>query len=285
MQLTNETISMLRLFTEALADAFTTQEIVQRLADMLDYNLKSMAGQKQRDLKVDNPEQFGFKPLNLLDDLLSVYLHLREKPNFVLAVARDERSYDFNIFKHAAGIVGSKSLKSPQELAQFTRFLEDVEGTKLAMGQEEEWMGEVPDEYMDPLMFTIMEDPVILPISKQIIDRGTIRQHLLSDPHDPFNRTPLKIEDVIPATEIKEKIEAFRAEAREKARRAIEEKKAGTEGEEKKAGTEGEEKMDTADEADGSLVESNLALGGVEKRKADEELEGQGRGDKMDLTE
>lgn len=43
-----------------------------------------------------------------------------------------------------------------------------------------------------------MEDPVILPASRISIDRSTIRSHLLSDPHDPFNRMPLKMEDVKP---------------------------------------------------------------------------------------
>jgi ubiquitin conjugation factor E4 B len=65
-------------------------------------------------------------------------------------------------------------------------------------------------------MFTLMEDPVILPISKTSIDRSTVRSHLLSDPHDPFNRTPLKIEDLIPDTELKAKIEAFKAERKAK---------------------------------------------------------------------
>ena len=51
---------------------------------------------------------------------------------------------------------------------------------------------------LDPLMYTLMEDPVILPSSKVSIDKATIRSHLLSDPHDPFNRVPLKIEDVKP---------------------------------------------------------------------------------------
>ena len=48
-------------------------------------------------------------------------------------------------------------------------------------------------------MYTLMEDPVILPTSKLTIDRSTIRSHLLSDPNDPFNRAPLKIEEVIPS--------------------------------------------------------------------------------------
>ena len=52
-------------------------------------------------------------------------------------------------------------------------------------------------------MFTIMQDPVILPTSRTSIDRSTIRSHLLSDPNDPFNRAPLKIEDVVPGKPIR----------------------------------------------------------------------------------
>ena len=63
-----------------------------------------------------------------------------------------------------------------------------------------------------------MTDPVILPTSKTSIDRSTIRSHLLSDPNDPFNRAPLKIEDVVDDTELRERIEKFKAERKEEAR-------------------------------------------------------------------
>ena len=61
-------------------------------------------------------------------------------------------------------------------------------------------------------MFTLMTDPVILPTSKTTIDRSTIRSHLLSDPNDPFNRAPLKIEDVVADTAMLDKINAFKNE-------------------------------------------------------------------------
>lgn len=78
-------------------------------------------------------------------------------------------------------------------------------------------------------MYTLMEDPVTLPGSKVTIDRATIQAHLLSDPNDPFNRAPLKIEDVITSmfsrflfawptdqlfldTDMKKQIEDFKAE-------------------------------------------------------------------------
>ena len=47
-------------------------------------------------------------------------------------------------------------------------------------------------------MFTVMKDPVLLPTSKTIIDRATIKSHLLSDSKDPFNRAPLSIDQVVP---------------------------------------------------------------------------------------
>ena len=43
-----------------------------------------------------------------------------------------------------------------------------------------------------------MEDPVKLPSSGVVVDRVTIKSHLLLKANDPYNRTPLKIEDVIP---------------------------------------------------------------------------------------
>lgn len=48
-------------------------------------------------------------------------------------------------------------------------------------------------------MATLMKTPVILPTSKITVDLSTIKQQLLSDATDPFNRMPLEIEDVLPS--------------------------------------------------------------------------------------
>lgn len=43
-----------------------------------------------------------------------------------------------------------------------------------------------------------MEDPVLLPTSNTIVDRSTIRAHLLGDTRDPFSRAPLSMDMVEP---------------------------------------------------------------------------------------
>jgi ubiquitin conjugation factor E4 B len=197
MQLTNETVGMLKLFTEALADAFTMPEIVQRLADMLDYNLDAMVGPKSSNLKVDNLQEYNFNPKALLGEIIDVYINLRAKENFILAVARDGRSYKPANFEKASTIMNKfKDIKAPEEIAKWEQLKKKFAIAKAEDEAAEADLGEIPDEFLDPLMFTLMEDPVILPTSKNIIDRSTIRSHLLSDPHDPFNRVALKIEDV-----------------------------------------------------------------------------------------
>ncbi|KKY18884.1 putative ubiquitin fusion degradation protein [Phaeomoniella chlamydospora] len=212
MQLTNETVAMLKLFTHALADSFTMPEIVQRLADMLDYNLDAMVGPKSSNLKVENLQEYNFNPRSLLGELIDVYLNLSSKPNFILAVARDGRSYKPNNFDQATTILKKYSLKGPEELDSWEHLKATFKEAKAADEAAEQDLGEIPDEFEDPLMFTLMEDPVILPTSRVTMDRSTIRSHLLSDPNDPFNRQPLKIEDVIPNTELKARIESFIAE-------------------------------------------------------------------------
>jgi hypothetical protein len=68
----------------------------------------------------------------------------------------------------------------------------------------------VPDEFVDPIMQTVMTDPVTLPESGQTVDRATIRRH---DGADPFSRSPLDESMLVPADALRERIEAWRREA------------------------------------------------------------------------
>ena len=211
MQLTNETVAMLKLFTEALADSFTKKEVVVRLAHMLDYNLEALVGPKKSQLKVENPEEYGWNPRNMLAEVTDVYLNLESKQSFIDAVATDGRSYREEYMTEAYKILQRFKLKSPEQMEQWQSMSDRIKEAKAQADMVEADLGEIPDQYLDPILASLMEDPVTLPVSKQIVDRGTIQAHLLSDPHDPFNRTPLKIEDVIPNDELREEIQNWKA--------------------------------------------------------------------------
>lgn len=68
---------------------------------------------------------------------------------------------------------------------------------------------DAPDEFRDPLMDTLMEDPVLLPSGK-IMDRAVILRHLLNSSTDPFNRQPLTEDMLTPVADLKHRIDAWK---------------------------------------------------------------------------
>ena len=60
-----------------------------------------------------------------------------------------------------------------------------------------------------------MDDPVILPASNMTCDRQTIETQLLSNPIDPYTRSPLTKDMLIPNKELKEKIDKYKKEKME----------------------------------------------------------------------
>ncbi|KAH7040368.1 ubiquitin elongating factor core-domain-containing protein [Microdochium trichocladiopsis] len=217
MQQVNETMAMMKMFTAALRDAFTMPEIVVRLANMLDYNLEVLVGPRRANLKVEDPKKYHFDAKALLSDFIDIYLNLGSKPAFVEAVAADGRSYKPENFSKASQILSANLHAAPETAAAWdalrTKFAEE----KVRLDQAELDLGDIPDEFEDPLMGDLMSDPVILP-SQNIVDRSTIVQQLLSNPLDPFTRSPMTIDDVVPADELRERIMAWKAERIEQAR-------------------------------------------------------------------
>jgi len=80
-------------------------------------------------------------------------------------------------------------------------------GAGAGVGEDDE----PPDAFLDPIMQTIMEDPVLLPNSGITVDRSTIERHLLSSQTDPFSRAPLSIEELKPDETLKTRIDAWLA--------------------------------------------------------------------------
>ncbi|KAM0754000.1 hypothetical protein T439DRAFT_298470 [Meredithblackwellia eburnea MCA 4105] len=215
LELGSESLRLLKLFASETKEPFLTREIVDRLAAMLDMNLNMLAGPRCQELKVKEPEKYKFRPKELLSDVLQIYIDLGPREEFQQGVARDGRSYSKNLFERAERIARKTSIKSDAELAIIRAMVTKVEALKAAE-EEDEAMGDIPDEFLDPITYDLMRDPVILPSSKTIIDRSSLKQHFLSDASDPFNRVPLKWEDITDAVELRGQIEEFLAQRRAK---------------------------------------------------------------------
>jgi hypothetical protein len=71
---------------------------------------------------------------------------------------------------------------------------------------------DVPEDFLDPLTYTLMHDPVVMPTSGTRIERAVILRHLMSDPRDPISRKPLLPEQLQDDLDLRAKIDAWKAE-------------------------------------------------------------------------
>lgn len=228
-------VEMLHYLTgePATARPFLFPEMADRTAAMLDYFLLQLAGPNRKDLKVKDAERLGFRPTELLSKICDIYVHLYRVSQraaaggdggssgivaFTLAVAADERSYDSALFDEAGSLLRRLALKPEDFLTEFSRFCAETQEAKGAEEEDDELLGDIPDEYCDPIMGTLMRDPVRLPSSGQVMDRPMIVRQILNAGIDPFNRSPLTEDMLVPVPELRDEIEAWRTKTLEAAR-------------------------------------------------------------------
>uniref|UniRef100_A0A670YEE9 Ubiquitin conjugation factor E4 B n=1 Tax=Pseudonaja textilis TaxID=8673 RepID=A0A670YEE9_PSETE len=189
LALATETVDMFHILTKQVQKPFLRPELGPRLAAMLNFNLQQLCGPKCRDLKVENPEKYGFEPKKLLDQLTDIYLQL-DCARFAKAIADDQRSYSKELFEEVISKMRKAGIKSTIAIEKFKLLAEKVDEIVAKNARAEIDYSDAPDEFRDPLMDTLMSDPVRLP-SGTIMDRSVILRHLLNSSTDPFNRQTL----------------------------------------------------------------------------------------------
>ncbi|KAG2519761.1 hypothetical protein JM16_007023 [Phytophthora kernoviae] len=215
LQLANETIHMMSYLTSEIQEPFVKMpELEDRLVSMLNSVLVKLAGPRGLELKVNNPEQYKFRPKVMLKEIVETLLHFSHYPSFLEAVATNG-FYDSQVFRKCTHIVARTQLLEPSDIQKFEVFIGDVEKAAEGAANLEETLGEIPEEFLDPLVFTLMKDPVLLP-SGYTMDRSCISQHLLNDQSDPFTRVPLTVNQLQPNTDLKAKIELWVREQQQK---------------------------------------------------------------------
>ena len=103
----------------------------------------------------------------------------------------------YNIYKH-------------KNITEFKNMLDCINSCDIIVNEELE---NIPDEFLDPLYNTLIENPIILPSSGNCMDYDVIKKHLLYHNFDPFNRVELTLEKLVEYNnndEIKEKNELFK---------------------------------------------------------------------------
>ncbi|GFE54136.1 U-box domain-containing protein [Babesia ovis] len=191
--------------------------LLPQVASCLGCCLENLAGEDCTKLKVKNMAEYDFKPKDWLTNVVNCYLALYggENPEnaepFMKAVVSEGRYFKPKNFERAYRIVTREMLLTSKDRRAFFNMSQKLcmyakaNSTLYQSAME----AEMPEEFLDPIMNDIMEDPVLLPTSGIVMDRKNIERHLMSEATDPFSRQPLTKADLVPQDELKRRIEEF----------------------------------------------------------------------------
>ncbi|CAD8097335.1 unnamed protein product [Paramecium primaurelia] len=203
-----EYLRTLEVITSIQPEIFLIDEIREKLAIHLNYILEQINGKQSEDYNIQNINAKIFDKIFIMEILINIYMNLSKNQQFLFEVIKDERSFSVELFKQIQ-IQTQQFInceKRSELLQEFINQIEELNQKQKVLVQNSE---DIPEEFLDPLCFSLMTDPVKLPHSNVIVDRLTIKKHLLNNQIDPFDRSPLTLDMVIDQIELKQKIENY----------------------------------------------------------------------------
>ena len=211
-RLLNHSLGFMTIICSCLQKYFIKEEKAERLANLLNYCLDEFTA-KSSQLKIKNKNDYEFNPSYIMESIIKIFSYFVDYEEFIEFVVSDERAYKYENFTKAIKLKNEyNKVKVDTETSE--KF-DDLVYKKLKKAEEIVQQNTInyddaPEEFLDPLTYNLMENPVILPSSHINIDRRTIEDYLLSNPSDPFNRNPLTKDELIPNEELKKKIDEYK---------------------------------------------------------------------------
>jgi len=213
-RLLNHSLGFMTIICSCLQKYFIKEQKAERLSALLNYCLDEFTS-KSSQLKIKNKSEYEFNPAYIMESLIKIYSYFANYEEFIEFIVKDERCYKYDNFLKAIKVKNTyNKVKIDSETSEiFDDFVNNkLKKAKEIVDKNKINYDDAPEEFLDPLTFVLMEDPIILPTSHMNIDRKTIEEYLLTNPTDPFNRNPLTKEELIPNVELKKRIDDYKLE-------------------------------------------------------------------------
>ena len=211
-RLLNHSLGFMTIICSCLQKYFIKEEKAERLANLLNYCLDEFTA-KSSQLKIKNKKDYEFNPSYIMESIIKIFSYFVDYEEFIEFVVSDERAYKYENFTKAIQLKNKhNTIRIDTETSEKFEYLvyNKLKKAEKLVEQNTVNYDDAPDEFLDPLTYNLMENPVILPSSHINIDRRTIEDYLLSNPSDPFNRNPLTKEELIPNDELKKRIDEYK---------------------------------------------------------------------------
>jgi len=195
-----------------MMDDFKTNALAvgnrDKLALIIGFKLQTFVGKDKNRIDIQEPDEV-FKPMKHLKTTFDTIYSILAKPGFEKSIANEERFLKTEYLEQMANILLKNNLILIKEHEDILNFKSKIEELRSPIGEDED----IPEDLLDPIMGTLMENPVLLPNTDTFIDYDVITRHLLTSSDNPFTRDPLsktQLEEYNARPDIQERIELFK---------------------------------------------------------------------------
>jgi hypothetical protein len=184
-------LNYINILSSSNFEIMTTSIIVKQFSNSLCYILDILVGSNKKNLSIKDKETYGFHPLTFLKIISEIFQTFACSPIFIDVIGKN---YTYNSPKLIQKFLDILSKKGElyqirgEIISQFQSKIQTIKELEIERDEID-----IPDEFCDPIMQTLIETPVILPNTDIYMDREVICRHLLTEETNPFNRESLSI--------------------------------------------------------------------------------------------
>ena len=205
-----DTLKILRMLTEMTPDTFDTEDWRKKFSQVINYYAQKLSTKNFKMYKIDNAKKLGLHPLQMITDLVNIYINVASYDGICKEICDDERSYSDDLLIDLGKTSKKHSLLTEDQLTRMENLINKLIELQNAREEMKRLLEDLPDDYSCQLTYEFMRDPVKLPNSGCIVDRKSIKQHImLNGNSDPFSRQALKLEECLEMPELKAQIDAW----------------------------------------------------------------------------
>ncbi len=203
------------MITKNYSDYILSDEIKYCFINILIYFLEKLVTVKQKNYKIRDKEDIDFKFLDMLvffKDVIIYLLNCKADEDKLKDLIVKHENYKDYLIEKLTSILSKKNLITNFEYSYLFIFSDDIKFILKMNESKNKKIEELPDEFLDPIMNTLIENPVMLP-NNIIIDKETINRHLITSETNPFNREKLNqeiLEEYNNKKEVIDKINEFK---------------------------------------------------------------------------
>ncbi|CAD8163321.1 unnamed protein product [Paramecium octaurelia] len=188
----------------------------EMILKMLNYYLDNFLNERSKE-KLDSLKKIAEKEFKLavfLQQIGTFFTNICNEKKVVSILVKDDRSYHIENFLKLEQIFRNNIAGQQDKVEKLSRFIQSLslKAEKKKFLESILEATQIPERFQDPIYGELMRDPVMLPQSKEIMDRKVIVTALLEKKQDPFTNTPLDAKDLIPQPQLKKDIETWLAQ-------------------------------------------------------------------------